>query len=175
MLNFVIAILSSTFNKYENIKIGLYYNVLIELFDKMSWDDKFGCLVCAQQPLNVVLFIFSPLMVIFNKQEEKLQKINEFICHVLYFPFALIITSVFTVFNILIIPIGYTVHVIRLLTSVLQQPSLWKLLMRLILTIQFAFYGLIYFPVTIVVDMLTFFFNLYTYASIDSLNENSSK
>jgi hypothetical protein len=48
MLNFVIAILSSTFKKYENIKIGLYYNVLIELFDKMSWDDKFGCLVCAQ-------------------------------------------------------------------------------------------------------------------------------
>jgi hypothetical protein len=72
MLNFVIAILSSTFKKYENIKIGLYYNVLIELFDKMSWDDKFGCLVCAQQPFNVWLAVFSPLMVIFSKREEKL-------------------------------------------------------------------------------------------------------
>lgn len=47
MLNFVIAILSSTFKNYENIKTGLYYNVLIELFAKLSWDDKFGCLVCA--------------------------------------------------------------------------------------------------------------------------------
>jgi hypothetical protein len=72
MLNFVIAILSSTFNKYENIKIGLYYNVLIELFDKLSWDDKFGCLICAQQPLNILLSFFSPLMVIFSNDEEKL-------------------------------------------------------------------------------------------------------
>jgi hypothetical protein len=47
MLNFVIAILSSTFKNYEGIKIGLYYNVLIELFAKMSWDDTYGCLVCA--------------------------------------------------------------------------------------------------------------------------------
>jgi hypothetical protein len=121
MLNFVIAILSSTFNKYEHIKIGLYYNVLIELFDKMSWDDKFGCLVCAQQPFNVVLAIFSPLMVIFSKNEEKILKINEFICHVLYFPFAIIITGLFTCFNIFIIPIGYSVHVVRLLTSIIKQ------------------------------------------------------
>jgi hypothetical protein len=49
------------------------------------------------------------------------------------------------------------------------------MMMRLVLTIQFTFYGLIYFPVTIIVDMFTFFFNLYTQASIDSLNANSSK
>jgi hypothetical protein len=47
MLNFVIAILSSTFKNYEGIKIGLYYNVLIEVFAKMGWDDTYGCLVCA--------------------------------------------------------------------------------------------------------------------------------
>lgn len=67
MLNFVIAILSSTFKNYENIQIGLYYNVLIELFAKLSWDDNFGCLVCAQQPLNLVLTCFSPLIVFFSK------------------------------------------------------------------------------------------------------------
>jgi hypothetical protein len=65
MLNFVIAILSSTFKNYEDIKIGLYYNVLIEMFAKLSWDDKYGCLVCAQQPLNIVLMFCSPLMIIF--------------------------------------------------------------------------------------------------------------
>ena len=47
MLNFVIAILSSTYKNYEVIKVGLYYNVLLELFAKLSWDDQYGCLVCA--------------------------------------------------------------------------------------------------------------------------------
>ena len=48
MLNFVIAILSSTYKNYEGIQVGLYYNVLLELFAKLSWDDEYGCLVCAQ-------------------------------------------------------------------------------------------------------------------------------
>ena len=47
MLNFVIAILSSTYKNYEVIKVGLYYNVLLELFAKLSWDDDYGSLVCA--------------------------------------------------------------------------------------------------------------------------------
>ena len=48
MLNFVIAILSSTYKNYESIQVGLYYNVLIVLFAKLSWDDVCGPLVCAQ-------------------------------------------------------------------------------------------------------------------------------
>ena len=48
MLNFVIAILSSTYKNYESIQVGLYYNVLIELFAKLSWDDEWGALVCSQ-------------------------------------------------------------------------------------------------------------------------------
>lgn len=47
MLNFVIAILSSTYQNFEHIQSGLYYNVLIQVFPAMGWDDNFGCLVCA--------------------------------------------------------------------------------------------------------------------------------
>ena len=47
MLNFVIAILSSTYGRFEDIQTGLYYNVLIQEFPVMSYDDEFGCLVCA--------------------------------------------------------------------------------------------------------------------------------
>ena len=48
MLNFVIAILSSTYANFEHIQSGLYYNVLIQVFPSMGWDDDFGCLICAQ-------------------------------------------------------------------------------------------------------------------------------
>jgi hypothetical protein len=47
MLNFVIAILSSTYQNFEDIQSGLYYNVLIQVFPAMGWDDDFGSLICA--------------------------------------------------------------------------------------------------------------------------------
>ena len=47
--------------------------------------------------------------------------------------------------------------------------------MRFILAAQFAVYGLVYFPVTVVVDMFVFFFNLYTEATKDTLNDSKTK
>lgn len=49
------------------------------------------------------------------------------------------------------------------------------MLLRLILTVKFAIYGLFYFPVTLVIDMFVFFGNLYTEASKDSLNDKNSQ
>lgn len=92
----------------------------------------------------------------------------------MYLPFALIITSIFTFFNLLIIPIGYATHILRLLTSMIKQPTLLDMFLRLILTIQFAIYGLFYFPVSLVVDMFVFFVNLYTEAQRDSLNDKNA-
>ena len=103
--------------------MGLYYNVLIELFAKLSWDDKFGCLVCASQPLNIILPFVSPLVVIYQNNDEKLVRANEFICHVLYFPFAAIITMIFTAMNVCVVPFGYATHVVRLLTSIIKEPN----------------------------------------------------
>ena len=39
LFNFVIAILSSTFAKYETMQKGLYNKVLTEHFAPMQWDD----------------------------------------------------------------------------------------------------------------------------------------
>ena len=49
------------------------------------------------------------------------------------------------------------------------------MIMRLILTIKFAIYGLLYFPVAVVIDMLVFFANLYTEATVDTMNDKSKK
>ena len=45
MLNFVIAIMSSTFGDFEKVQVGLYMSTLIDVFPFMEWDDKFGSLV----------------------------------------------------------------------------------------------------------------------------------
>jgi len=46
-LNFVIAILSSTFAYYETKKLGLYYEVIVGLFPSMEFDERYGAVVCA--------------------------------------------------------------------------------------------------------------------------------
>jgi hypothetical protein len=57
-LNFVIAILSSTFAYYDNKRLGLYYEVIVALFPAMEYDEKYGAVVCAQPPLNLLIFPF---------------------------------------------------------------------------------------------------------------------
>lgn len=68
------------------------------------------------------------------------------------------------------IPFSYITHTIRLLTSIIHQASLLKMLLRLLLSVKFGIYGLVYFPLALVVDTFVFFGNLYTEASVDSLN-----
>lgn len=57
-LNFVIAIMSSTFAYYETKQLGLYYEVLISNFPAMEYDDRYGALACAQPPFNLMILPF---------------------------------------------------------------------------------------------------------------------
>ena len=57
-LNFVIAILSSTFAYYEDKQVGLYYEVLVALFPAMEYDERYGAVVCAQPPFNLMILPF---------------------------------------------------------------------------------------------------------------------
>ena len=47
MLNLVIAILTNTFAYLDEMKNGLYYNVLINQFPLFEFDNKYGAIVCA--------------------------------------------------------------------------------------------------------------------------------
>ena len=49
------------------------------------------------------------------------------------------------------------------------------MMMRLILTIKFSIYGLLFFPVAVAIDMFVFFYNLYTEASVDTMNDKSKQ
>ena len=58
MLNFVIAILTSTFEYYDNKQLGLYYEVIVGIIPSMEYDEKYGSLICAQPPFNLLIFPF---------------------------------------------------------------------------------------------------------------------
>ena len=47
LLNLIIGILSSIYAYYEDKKVGLYYEVLLQKFATMEFDEKYGAIACA--------------------------------------------------------------------------------------------------------------------------------
>ena len=114
LLNYVIAILSSTYAAYEDKKLGLYYEVIVGSFPAMEYDDRYGAIACAQPPFNMMLLPFQWITV-FPLSDEFLIKYNQFLCHALYLLIAVVITAIFTVLNTIYVPIAYVSHTIVLI------------------------------------------------------------
>jgi len=47
LLNFIIAILGNTYAVYEEIRKGLFYDVLINVFPLYQWHEVYGFITCA--------------------------------------------------------------------------------------------------------------------------------
>lgn len=98
LLNLVIAILSSTFAYYEDKKLGLYYEVLVSKFPSMEYCEKYGAVVCAQPPFNMMILPFWWISILPWSEEMNKYRyhFNLFLCHLLYLPLALTFTLFFT-------------------------------------------------------------------------------
>ena len=119
LLNLVIAILTSTFAFYEDKKLGLYYEVLVGKFPIMEYDDKYGAVVCAQPPFNLMIlpFWWITLLPWSEQMNQYLYHYNLFLCHLLYLPLGLTFTACFTIQNICYVPIAYCKHIIVLVQT----------------------------------------------------------
>jgi hypothetical protein len=128
LLNFVIAILSSTFARFEEIKLGLYYNVINRLFPIMEYCPYFGALTCTRPPLPVYILTlpFLPFYWLFGNQinKERLASVNALICAMLYLPISLFLTCFFTFANIIMTPIAFLVNSVRIIGTILISRSL---------------------------------------------------
>jgi len=120
MLNFVVAILADTFAKYDNIQLGLYYNVLNNKFPSYEWHPHYGALVCSKIPTPTFILTvpFLPLFVLITS-EEYLSILNTFVYQVLYLPLSIVMQTFFFLFNCTIIPIAFIVNSLRLIKKVL--------------------------------------------------------
>jgi hypothetical protein len=109
ILNFIIAILSSTYAFYENKKLGLYYSTLVSKFSLMQFDEKYGAICCAPPILNLILVVLWPISFIpcIHNNEEILIKFNYFLCYILYLPIAITFTSFFMVIDACLVPLAY--------------------------------------------------------------------
>jgi hypothetical protein len=170
MLNFVIAILSSTYQNFENIQSGLYYGVLIQVFPSMGWDNDYGCLVCAQTPFNIILAFLTPILILSQVHERLFYYTNQVICLILYLPFVCIIWTGFNLANLVFVPVSYIIYSLKLFFSLLDQESLGSLVKRFGFLLAFLILGPIFLSICYIADFFIFFGNLFTKAEVDELS-----
>ena len=102
LLNFVIAILSNTYNQYKNLNLALYHIEVIKARNSFEPDDTYMSIISLFSPLN---YLFLPVIpfVIFLKNKV----LNSVLLQIAYLPVMLIGTLLFFVFSMLLYPISY--------------------------------------------------------------------
>ena len=85
LVNLLIAIISSVYDKLVEKVESEHRAVIISYADKYKWDNSYGILIFLPPPLSLVAVALSPF-VIFAKNPEK---INEFLCKIAYVCYAI--------------------------------------------------------------------------------------
>lgn len=70
ILNLLIAILSMTYEMYNDKRKGLFYEDLVAKFPSMEFDERYGSVCCAPPVLNLFLIILWPITLLpfFNEK-----------------------------------------------------------------------------------------------------------
>jgi hypothetical protein len=177
-MNFVIAIMTSTFSYYETKTRGLYYEVLVGMFNTLEYDNKYGFAVCSQAPFNLLILPFQGFM-FYPFDDETYKRYNEQLCKILYFPVAVIVTTFFTLLNLLIFPFSYLTHLWALINSILnsdeQMDDLSEKIQRVYTILKFAVAGPFFLLYSVPVDTYVFFINMYTQDPESASEEDTSK
>jgi len=69
-------------------------------------DKKYGAMICASPPFNLLILPFVPYFWI-SRDEGNLKSLNSMLCKIIYFPLILVLSIVFIVANVILIPFAY--------------------------------------------------------------------
>ena len=80
LLNLVIAILTETYIRFSKVKLGLYYDGVVDAISALKYDKMYGAMITAVPPFNVLMFLVTPL-ILMTKNPRRLKKINHTLTH----------------------------------------------------------------------------------------------
>ena len=136
----------------------------------MEYDDKFGSIVCASPPINLMVLPFQWLT-LFPLSDDFLYKYNKFLCFLLYLPIAILITSIFLIGTTLYTPFAWLSHLIVLIQTITEEnenmDDLSEKLKRVRTIFYFLLFGLPILCLAIPCDGFVFFYNLFTSPNSD--------
>lgn len=111
-VNLVIAILSETYIRLSEQKLGLFYDGVIEVIHAYKYKKYYGALIAAGPPFNLLVFPFLPLF-IWGPKKKKLRCLNNTLASLIFLPFALLYAAFFAFCNLVLAPVAYVANVFR--------------------------------------------------------------
>ena len=112
LLNFIIAILAATYSKLSESSLGIYYDGIIARIPIYEDDIRYGSLIVGSPPFNFLSIILVPFFCCI-KNEERLKSINNAFTMLMFFPLALLLTIVFMVLNVTMLPFAYLTAIFK--------------------------------------------------------------
>lgn len=106
LLNFIIAILADTYGKYSQQSLGLYYDGIIARIPVYEDDARYGGLIVISPPFSIFAIFLLPFFCCIE-DENRLRYINDLFTKVSYAPVALILTVLFVISNLIMMPFAY--------------------------------------------------------------------
>ena len=104
LLNFIIAILSNTYNIFDNRSNGLYLSKILSTRDELNYDHSYGAFLSAMPPINIIQLPFIPFALIFRYGDAKLMQVNRLLMKAQYSIFRLVFYSLFICVSFTLIP-----------------------------------------------------------------------
>ena len=105
LLNFLIAILSSTYSFIQEQRNGLYIQEVIYHMQRSGYHQKFGSLVSVTVPFSIFFLPLTPVIL-----SAKSKTLNNIIQHIQYSPIAFIIVITFFTISLILIPFAYLIQ-----------------------------------------------------------------
>jgi hypothetical protein len=155
-VNLVIAILSDTFMRLANQKLGLFYDGVIEVIHAYKYQKYYGALIAAVPPFNLFVLPFLPFFM-FVKHKKRLSCLNNSLVSLSFLPFACFGAIIFAVGNFLFTPVAYCRAIFQKAKSLKQFKQNCS---------NFAYFLLLGLPMmylTHVADFIYFFKHIYAF------------
>ena len=112
LLNFIIAILADTYSKLSSQSLGIYYDGIIARIPVYEDDSRYGGLILATPPFNLLAFLIAPYYA-FATDERRLKYVNDIFVKVTFVPYALVFSAIFIVCNLVLLPIAYLAALLK--------------------------------------------------------------
>ena len=146
--------------------LGLYFNVLNEMFETYDYDEHYGALSAINPPMFnfVFMIIIFPIFVCMKSRgadKKTIKKFNDKAYIILFAPVALCITIVFTAINLILVPVAYTINVCRLISQVCDFDKIKDIKANCCTLLQFFFFGFFVLMISVPINFVQIFYNLY--------------
>ena len=107
IMNLLIAIMSDTYAKFSELKIGLYIQGIIQAMPVYKYDSKYSFLVTVIPPRNLLLLPLLPIAAFCGGNDRFMRRVNRMVMTVTYTPVAIVTGCLFTIAHVLMIPFAW--------------------------------------------------------------------